>query len=66
MKFGPDLYHLNTFHIQKRDGVNKWVGGRCNQKATRNCHEMKRILIFAYHLKPTQNAKEKGIFYCHP
>ena len=27
MKLGPDMYHLNTSHIPKHEGVNKWVGG---------------------------------------
>ena len=66
MKLGPDMHHLNTFHIAKHEGVNKWAGGGRNQKTTRICHEIKRILTFASSKTNSDNAKEKGIFYCHP
>ena len=66
MELGPDMYHLNTFHIPKHEGINKWVGGGHNQKATRNCHKIKRILTFASSKTNSDNAKEKGIFSGHP
>ena len=50
-------------HIPKHEVVNKWVGGGCNQKATRNCLEIKRILTFTYHLKPTQIILRKRGFF---
>ena len=43
MKLGPYLYHRNTFNIPNNEGVNEWMGGGCNQKTTRKCHEIKRI-----------------------
>ena len=49
MKFGRDMYHLNTFNIPKHEGVNKWAGGGGEhiQKITRKYHEFKRILTIA-------------------
>ena len=41
MKLGPYFYHLNTFNMPNNEGVNEWVG---NQKSTRKCHEIKKIL----------------------
>ena len=66
MKLGRDMYHLNTFNIPKHEGVNKWVGGGRIQKATRKYHEIKRISTLASAKTNSDNAKEKGIFYCHP
>ena len=66
MKLGPDMYHLNTFNIPKHKGVNKWVGRGRIHKATGKCHEIKRISTFASSKTNSDNAKEKGIFYCHP
>ena len=57
MKLGPDMYHLNTFYIPKYEGVNKWMGGGRNQKATGN-------LTFASSKTNSDKAKEKRIFYC--
>ena len=65
MKLGPDMYHLNTFNKPKHEGVNKWTGVGCIQKITRKCHEIKRISTFASSKTNSDNAKEKGIFYCH-
>ena len=62
MKLGAGTYHLNTFNIPKYEGVNKWVGGVCNQKTTRKCHEIKRISTFALSKNKSENAKEKRIF----
>ena len=68
MKLGPDMYPLNTFNIPKRihEGVNKWAGGGRIQKTTRKCQEIKRISTFASSKINSDNAKEKGIFYCRP
>ena len=61
MKLAADMYHLNTFNIPKNKGVNEWAGGRLNQKSTRKCHEIKRILTFESSKTNSDNAKEKGI-----
>ena len=66
MKLGPDMYHLNTFNIPKHEGVNKWAGVGRIQKTTRKCYEIKRIPTFASSKNNSDNAKEKGVFYCHP
>ena len=68
MKVGPDMYHLKTFNIPKHEDVNKWAGagrGRIH-KSTRKCHEIKRISTFELSKTNSDNAKEKGFFYCHP
>ena len=63
MKLGSDMYHLKTFHIPKHEGVNKLMGLECNQKTTRNPLEIKKILILAYDLKPTEiMLKCRGFF----
>ena len=62
MKLGPCLYHLNTFNIPNNEGVNEWVGGGCNRKNTRKCHEIKRILILTSAKTSSENAKEMEIF----
>ena len=66
MKLGPDMYHLNTFNIPKHEGVNKWAGGERNRKTTTKCHEIKTISTFASSKTNSDNAKDEGIFYCHP
>ena len=69
MKLGPNVYHLNTFNIPKDEGVNERAvggGGGGIQKATRKCHEVKRISKFASSKTNSDDAKEKGTFYCHP
>ena len=66
MKLSPDMYHLNTFNIQKYEGLNKWAGRRCIQKTTRKCHEIKRISTFTSSKINSDNAKEEGIFYYNP
>ena len=63
MKLGPGVYHLNTFNIPKHEGVNEWASGGHNQKTTRKCNEIKRILTFASSKTNSDNAKEKGIFF---
>ena len=62
MKLDPYLYHLNTFNIPNNDGVNKWVGGGRNQKTTRKCHEIKRILTLTSSKTSLENAKEMESF----
>ena len=59
MKLDPYLYHLNTSNIPNNDGVNEWVGGGCNQKTTRKCHEIKTLTSSKTSL---ENAKEMEIF----
>ena len=61
MNFDPDMYHLSTFNIPKHEGVNEWAGERRNQKTTRKCHKIKRILTFASSKTSSDNATEKGI-----
>ena len=62
MKLGPDVYHLNTFNIPKHEGVNEWAGGWRSQKATRKCHEIKKISSFASSITNSDNTKGKGTF----
>ena len=67
MKLGPDMYHLNTFNILKNEDVNEWAGGGVrNQKTTGKCHGIKRILTLTSSKTSLENAKEMGIFSCHP
>ena len=61
MKLGPDMYHLNTFHIPKHEGVNEWWMGGTTKKPPEIT-----ILTFASSKTNSDNAKEKRIFYCHP
>ena len=58
MKLGPNLYRLNTFNIPNNEGVNEWVDRGCNQKATRKCHEIKRISTLTLSKTSLENAKE--------
>ena len=62
MKLGPYLYHLNTFHIPNNEGFNEWVGGECNQKTIRKCHEIKKISTLTSSKASLENAKEIEIF----
>ena len=61
MKLDPYLYHLNTFNIPNNDGVNEWVGGECNQKTTRKCHEIQKISTLTSSKTSLENAKEMEI-----
>ena len=66
MKLVLDIYQLNTFNIAKmRVSVNGQVEGERNQKNTKKCHEIKRNLTLTSKTS-LENAKEIGIFYCHP
>ena len=60
MKLAPDIYHLNTFNIEKNEGVNEWTGGGRKQKI-RKCHRIKRISTFTSSKTSLENAKEMGI-----
>ena len=65
MKLGPDIYHLNTFHI--RVSINGWVGGTfIKPLEIKKLNEIKRISTFASSKTNSDTAKEKGIFYYHP
>ena len=53
---------LNTFNIPKNEDVNEWTSGGHNQKTTRKCHEIKRILTLTSFKTSLENGKEIGIF----
>ena len=40
MKHGPDMYHLNTFHLLKNEGIEEWGSGCIIQKTTKKCHKI--------------------------
>ena len=44
MKLDPDMYHLNTFHVSKNQGVKKWAGGLRKQKTNKKCSKINEIL----------------------
>ena len=44
MKLDPDIYHLNTFHIPKNEGVNDWVGGGASKKQPKNAIKLTKSL----------------------
>ena len=36
IRLGPDMYHLNTFPLQRNGGGNIWAGGCASKKPPRN------------------------------
>ena len=40
MKLGPDMYHLNTFHIHRNEGGIELARGRGIQKTIEKCHKI--------------------------
>ena len=43
MKLGPEMYHLHTFHLPKKEGVNDLAGKERIQKTTKRCNEIQKI-----------------------
>ena len=52
---------IKIFKISKLENYKSDIN-----ETTRKCHEIKRISTFAASKTNSENAKEKGIFYCHP
>ena len=43
MKLGPDMYHLSTFNIPKREGVNEWAGRGTTKKTPENAMKLREF-----------------------
>ena len=40
MKLGPDMYHLNNFHLQENKGGSEWAGGGVFKKPSKNAMQL--------------------------
>ena len=47
LKLVQYVYHFNTFHFLKTDGVNRSVAERTSKKTIKKCQEFIKILILA-------------------
>ena len=63
MKLGPDMYHLNTFHLQQNEGSSEWVGGRCIQRTIKKCHEINKVSTLTSHKNSLQNTMKVEFFF---
>ena len=45
MKLGPDMYLLNTFRLQRNEGVNQWVGEGAYKKPLKNAIKLTRFRL---------------------
>ena len=61
MKFGPYLYHLNTFNIPNNEGVNEWVGGGTTKKLLESAMKLRESRLTSSKTI-LENAKEMAIF----
>ena len=58
MKFVPDMYNLNTFNIPKKIGC-QWMGWqRRNEKNSRKCHKIERIVTLTLSKTSLENTKD--------
>ena len=39
IKLVPDMYHLNTFHLNKNEGGSEWAGGGAFKKPSQNARK---------------------------
>ena len=62
IKLVPDMYHLNTFHLNKNEGGSEWAGGGRIQKTITKCQEIHKIATLASPKISVQNDIRVGIF----
>ena len=62
MKLVPDMYHLNTFHLNKNEGSSEWAGGGRIQKTIKKCQEIHKIATLTSPKISVQNDIKVGIF----
>ena len=64
MKLGPDMYHLNIFHLHTRVAVGSsgWAGRGRIRKTINKCDEINEISTLTSPNKSLQNAMNFGIF----
>ena len=62
MRLGPDMNHLNTFHLHRNKGGSKWAGGGRIQKKIKKYNEFNKISTLTSRNNSLQNALKVGIF----
>ena len=45
MKLGPDMYLLNTFRLQRNEGVNQWAGEGAYKKPLKNAIKLTKFRL---------------------
>ena len=62
MKLGPDMYHLNIFHLHTNEGSSEWAGRGRIRKTINKCDEINEISTLTWPNSSLQNAMNFGIF----
>ena len=63
MKLGPDMYHLNTFHIHRNEGGIELARGRGIQKTIEKCHKISINVALTWPKNSLKKAKNVGVFF---
>ena len=64
MKLGPDMYHLNTFHLNRNrgGGGSEWAGEGVHPKSIKKYHEINEIWNLTSNKNSLKNAMNFGSF----
>ena len=63
MKLGPDMYHLNTFHIHRNEGGIELARGRGIQKTIEKCHKISINVALTWPNNSLKKAMYVGFFF---
>ena len=63
MKLGPDMYHLNTFHIHRNEGGSGLAGGPGIQKTIKKCHKISINVALTWPNNSLKKAMYVGVFF---
>ena len=63
MKLGPDMYHLNTFHIHRNEGGIELARGRGIQKTIEKCHKISINVALTWPNNSLKKAMYVGVFF---
>ena len=62
MKLGPEMYHVNTFHLDQNEGGSELAAGRGIQNTIKRCHEINKISALTRPTNSLKKAMNVGIF----
>ena len=66
MKLGPDMCHLNTFHLNRNRGGSEWTGVGVHPKSIKKYHEINKIWNLTSNKNSLKNAINFGSFLLSP
>ena len=62
MKLGPEMYHVNAFHLHQNEGGSELAAGRAIQKTIKRCHENNKISALTRPNNSLKKAMNVGVF----